>query len=377
MSRFDTWAAQNKRDRGQNDVQVDINLGAGDMVRAKDSKEKEYLELRAKITNKILIRMRELLNICSSRLEFYSRLDDDGISLMYLVALGITTEEDITSYRTMRKRGIDTYKLQEQAEGKRIDGAYLREIQAMQKELPTLKNIRGDDIQRTVMEVEKKDPVADKPKEESKKEPVRKYDPGVAATANSVDLDDELGDFETDVEEEQEDTHTEEEEMSWKSVLSSVKANNQQRERGALYEPEEEQTPDESKKRIVYIIADEFQPPYSEKYEFVFVKNSMSLGSFTSSKNNLLVVTSDVPNRVLNDFVNWISGMVASSDRYRITTLKNAPMRSPHIQEELPDLSDESLDAFYERHKNEEYIGDGVGLFYDLTSEIDDDYLLD
>lgn len=378
MSRFDTWAAQNKRNRGGNDVQMDINLGGGDLLGVKGGKEREYLELRAKVTNTILIRMRELLNVCKTELEFFSRLEDENVSLMYLVALGITTEENITSYRTMRNRGIDTYKIHDEALGKRIDAAYLREIKSMEKEHPNLLNIKGDNIEKTlirdVAELRKLDNPFDR-EDENTIETIKNSD--VASIVNEISLDDTINSFEDAEETYTKDLKEKQESMSsddinaWKSILTSIKEDVVQTEQGVLETPTKEDT-----KRTIYILSNEFATPYTEKYNFVFVKSSRSLGNFTSSKNNLLVVTQEVPAVVLEDFLNWVRGMVASDDKYRITTLKNSPVKSKYIQDELLDLSEDAIDSFYNRHENDEYIGDGVGTFFDLTSVIEDDDLI-
>lgn len=379
MSRFDTWAAQNKRNRGGNDVQMDINLGGGDLLGVKGGKEREYLELRAKVTNTILIRMRELLNVCKTELEFFSRLEDENVSLMYLVALGITTEENITSYRTMRNRGIDTYKIREEALGKRIDASYLREIKSMEKDNPPLLNIKGDNIEKTL--------IRDISELRKLENPLEKDDvdtelvvkkASVDSLVKEISLDDTFASFEAEEEiaskeiAEIQESFSGDAISSWKSILTSI-----QEDVTTTEKTDEEVVPEDANKRTIYILANEFATPYSEKYNFVFVKHSRSLGNFTASKNNLLVVTQEVPPVVLDSFLNWLRGMVASEDKYRITTLKNSPMKSKYIQGELEDLSEESIDRFYDRHENAEYIGDGVGTFFDLTSLIEDDELLD
>lgn len=375
MSRYDVWAAQNKRNRGGNDVQMDINLGGGDLLGVKGGKEREYLELRAKVTNTILIRMRELLNVCRTELEFFSRLEDENVSLMYLVALGITTEENITSYRTMRNRGIDTYKIRDEALGKRIDASYLREIQSMEKVNPPLLNIKGDNIEKTLIrdiaELRKLDNPLD-----NEDSPVKSV--VSADIVPEVNLDDTLASFEIEKEttvkekEDKQESYSADEINSWKSILTSIKEDSSSNDTVDV-----EPSVDETNKRTIYILSNEFAVPYSEKYDFVFVKHSKSLGNFTSSKNNLLVVTQEVPPVVLESFLNWLRGMIVSDDKYRITTLKNSPMKSEYIQDELEDLSEESIDLFYNKHENSEYIGNGVGTFFDLTSLIEEEDLLD
>lgn len=377
MSRYDIWAARNVRNNGVNDVQLDINLGGGNLNGITKGKEQEYIELRAKVTNSTLIRMKELLNICKSELEFFSRLDDDGIPLTYLVALGITTEENISSYQIMRKRGIDTYRIQEQAIGKSIDSAYMREIKALEKPIPPLKNSRGENIERILSyAMEKPVVVQDTNKDESTysddKSDIRKGSKvDVDILTKEVSLDDTLNEI-TLVEEKSNEDFSSEEVGDWRNILTTVKRNTEKVEQGVEEEEVYEDLGAEDNRRTIYIIANEFEIAYNDKYRFVFVKNTKNLGLFTSSRNNLLVVTQDVPKPILTDFLSWLKGIIKSEDKYRITTLKNSPVRSQYIQDELYDLSEESLDEFYDRHKNDEYIGDGVGKFFDLTSAIED-----
>lgn len=368
VTRYDNWAAKNRRDRGVNDVQLDINLGGGNMLGVTGGKEKEYIELRAKVTNSTLIRMKELLNICRSELEFFSRLDDDNIPLTYLVALGITTEENISSYQIMRKRGIDTYRIQEQAIGKSIDSAYMREIKALEKEVPPLLNAKGENIERILTyELEKPVWAVDanhKAQEEPVKENEKQSVGGISEY--TVSLDDAMEEVEESITAEKANSL---QETDWRNILNSVKANTEKAEQGV----EDVELPQDTGKRNVYIIANEFEVAYSDNYNFVFVNNTKSLGLFASNRNNLLVVTKDVPKFLMDEFVKWLRGMLRSEDKFRITTLRGVAMYADYIQEELYDLSDDSLDAFYEKHKNDEYIGDGVGSFYDLTSALEED----
>lgn len=354
------------RNRGRNeDAKMEINIGTMGNV-PKTGKEKEYLELRAKITNSILIRMRELLNVCQTELEFFSRLDDEGISLMYLVALGITNEENISSYQTMRKRGIDTYSVMEEAKGKRIDSSYLREITALEKEYPVLLNTRGENIENTLLTPQEKLALIQKQLGTSENVEPEKRDSKsaeVQAISHAVDLDIDLN-----FEEEEEESFSKEDSEAWRKVLKTIQENTDKVNQGVMVD-NQEPLPEDNVKNI-FILSNEFEVPYAEGYRFVFVKDLSNMGMFTAKKTNLLVVTQSVPKFLMMDFLSWMKGLMNSGDKYRITTLKNSPVRHSLIQEELFDLSKDSLDNFYERHENDEYIGDGVGIFYDLTSKI-------
>lgn len=359
QSRYDIWANKNKRDNGFTEQPNDL------LDTIKTSKQQEYESLKSSISDAEKIRMRELLYVSKSQIEFLSRLEDERINLMYLVALGITTEEDIQSYLTLRERGIDTYSVQDSAKSKRVDSEYLREIEMIRKDYPNLKNIKGKDIQSTLnmRDYIKSDAVLEKETlvRESKDKSVK----GNVDDAPRVNIDiDEL-----------EDESTEEEinkAKDWKKIITGLSSKS----------PQEFKNVDDGKgpsfididdgTRNVYILANRFPTPDIEGYRFIFIDSSNSFSKFSINKNNLLILTSDIPEYLKTDLALWIKGVLDFGDKFRIATLRTSPLEADIVQGTLLRLDKECLDEFYNQHSTDEYIGKTEGSFLDLTSIIED-----
>lgn len=374
QSRYSLWSSQNKRDKGFNDA---ITLESSILDNVKTSKQQEYESLKARITDSEKIRIRELMYVSKSQIEFMSKMEDEGINVTYLVALGITTEEDVSSYLALRERGIDTYSVQNLAKEKHVDGDYLREIELIKRGYPNLKNVKGDDIQRTVNKSEyiKQDLTIKEDKLVENKTKNNIHD------APTVEID--LDAFESEGESTEKEIK---EAQSWQSILKQIKSTTNEQ----ISEEEQETQIDsisgeivqapkyreiDSKTRNVYILANKFATPNIEGYNFVFVTNGQSLNRFSINKNNLLILTSDVPQYVINDFANWLEGILASGERFRIATLKTSPLEHPIVEGTLLRLDKKSLDDFYEGHQTDNYIKETTGTFLDLSSFIEEEEL--
>lgn len=374
QSRYSLWSSQNKRDKGFNDA---ITLESSILDNVKTSKQQEYESLKARITDSEKIRIRELMYVSKSQIEFMSKMEDEGINVTYLVALGITTEEDVSSYLALRERGIDTYSVQNLAKEKHVDGDYLREIELIKRGYPNLKNVKGDDIQRTVNKSEyiKQDLTIKEDKLVENKSKNNIHD------APTVEID--LDAFESEGESTEKEIK---EAQSWQSILKQIKSTTNEQ----ISEEEQETQIDsisgeivqapkyreiDSKTRNVYILANKFATPNIEGYNFVFVTNGQSLNRFSINKNNLLILTSDVPQYVINDFANWLEGILASGERFRIATLKTSPLEHPIVEGTLLRLDKKSLDDFYEGHQTDNYIKETTGTFLDLSSFIEEEEL--
>lgn len=361
QSRYDIWANKNKRDNGFSEHPNDL------LDTIKTSKQQEYETLKSSISDAEKIRMRELLYVSKSQIEFLSRLEDERINLMYLVALGITTEEDIQSYLTLRERGIDTYGVQDSAKSKRVDSEYLREIEMIRKDYPNLKNVKGKDIQSTlnIKDYIKSDAVLEKEAlvRSAKEKPIK----GNIDDAPRVNID--LDDFEdtqasSDVEIENA--------KDWKKIITGLtsKSTSNQEYFDDGKGPSFIDTDDGN--RNVYILANRFPTPDIEGYRFIFVDNSNSFSKFSINKNNLLILTSDIPEYLKTDLALWIKGILEFGDKFRIATLRTSPLEADIVQGTLLRLDKECLDEFYNEHTTDEYIGKTEGSFLDLTSIIED-----
>lgn len=369
QSRFDLWSSKNKNDNGFSEKIQDDDFSI------KTSKQQEYETLKAQVTDAEKVRMRELLYVSKSQIEFLSRLEDEKINVMYLVALGITTEEDVQSYLTLRDRGIDTYGIQDLAKTKKVNSAYLREIETIKKEYPPLLNIKGKNIQRT-LDLEnyiKENAVVEKVELTKKKEVKGNVqdDPSVIIDIDSYETNTDEGSTPEEIEKA----------SNWKNLIEEILHKSQTTPDGeklekpslAPLQPSNMFIDIDDSVRNVYILANSFATPFVEGYRFIFIDSAESFGRFSVNKNNLLILTSDVPQYLMNDFGTWLYGVITQGVKFRIATLRTSPLDHAIVQGVLMGLDKESLDNFYATHRTEDYIDESKGSFLDLTSYIEDE----
>lgn len=368
LSNYDLWSAKNKSNQGFSEPLIEK-----DLVAVRTSKQQEYDSLKNQVTDSEKIRMREIMYSSKSQIEFLSRLEDEGINILYLVALGITSEEDIQSYQTLRDRGIDTYGIQEKAREKKVNSDYLREMEMLKKDYPNLLNIKGENIQRTL---NSPDYLKEKPVVQKIAEPPKKTK-GNIQDVPKVDID-----IDALTEAMGEQGSTEEEILSaklWKDRFQEIIDKSSKTKEGVPLESPDITSLQEPSMfldlaenvRNVYILANPFPTPIIEGYNFRFIEDSASFGRFSVNRNNLLIITSDVPRYLLNDFGLWLSGVIKKGEKFRIATLRTSPVDLDVVQSVLFGLDKESLDKFYTENDISEYIGETAGKFKDLTSIID------
>lgn len=352
QSRFDIWSNRNRQANGDSDIAIsqDINI-------PRTSKESEFETIKSQITDAEKIRMRELLYLSKSQLEFISRMESEGINPTYLVAFDIVTEEDLNSYFSLKDRGIDTFSLQKESNVKKVDGGYYREILTAKKEMPPLLNIKGDNIQKTLNKEEYiRDVVSISPEQKEPENKALRDVPSIAIDLEELDnaiMEEKI-----------------EEAKDWKQLFSKIKE--QYKEEEAVSDSTLLIATDENT-RNVYILSEEFVTPIIEGYNFIFIKTPENFSRFAVNKNNLLILTKNVPKYLLENFAEWIKGVIEKGDNFRIATLSTSKLSHSIIQGTLLKLDKKSLDDFYNEHKTEDYLGEAVGSFTNLTSIIEDD----
>lgn len=357
QSKFSIWASKNRRDNGFNkDIILDNDL----LDKVKTSKDIEYESLRLQIKDSEKIRMKELMYSSKSQVEFLSKLEDEGINIVYLVALEIATEEDIQNYLSLRERGIDTYAKQNLALDKKIDVNYLREMEAIKVDYPNLLNIKGEDIQNTLDKSFFTSPIVEKSVINTKEtNEVRNKTLQELPKAN-LNLESMLEEDDTPI------LPSSKEEIAeannWKNIIDKIKETTM-----IQIEDEDFDTKSDNKYRQIFIVADEFATPDIEGYKFYFVKNIKSLDRFTVNKNNTLIITGNIPTYIQKDFISWLRGLRKIGEKFRIATLQSSPVESSVVDGVLKKLDKEELDNFYDNHKTEDYLGDSTGKFLDLT----------
>lgn len=361
MDRYSVWSEKNRAVNGNSsDKEIDFEMGAGRMARVSESKQEELIELRSKTNNRVLNTLEELLQVSQSEVEFFTRVEDSNIPLLTLVALNITTEENIQSYQTMRSRGIDTMSLQRRKLGKRIDREYMAEVESMVVDNPELLNISGDSIEHKVKNKIYAQKNIDVPVALPEIKPSQKS--RNADLETTVVLDDDMM-----VEPLEESKEALEKAQAWLVTLNKIKNNTEEaiEDLGEDYVEEEVEPV-----RKVYILANEFKIEPAEGYEFIFIKEQSTIDTFASSRENILIVTEDIPPLVVEGFINWLGQVSSTGAKFRLATIKSMPIYHELIQGELLALNKTNLDNFYLEHDTASLIGKGVGSFFDISAEL-------
>lgn len=391
----------------ETEVDVSINIGtSGAKSASRDlSKKYDYEKIRSEVDLSMIKRMLRVLDNVDTKTQFFTQLEDDGIPLITLVALGITTEEAINSYHTLRARGLDTYNA-DTSRGQRVDDEYANEIQVQVEEVPTLKLLDGVELDEPVsatdlyrtevkarLDVERQLREAQKTIKRLEEEPVQEPTYEETVRNQVVDLDD-WGDVEEE-ELSEDDKLSDGEYVGWSSRFDKIKEkllqekdseDSEEDEGNALILDSDKDDEDseysavksvhkvrksERKDKEIFVLSEPFEVPNNLKgYKIVFIKEPNDLVLFTASKDNLLVITRAIPSQLIEMFIEWIGSVASKGVKIRAVTLKGLEIEHAFI-EEVIEITQESLDEYYEQNKMSKYIGTGVDTFFDIEKSID------
>lgn len=385
MGLFSIWAKQNKRDHdmilGSQMIDIEksvvdqdalnIHIGSGGLLNATDTGKSEYLStVRAKITDDDLIRLESIFKLSSGRDHIFKRVEEEGIPLVYLVALGITSQEDIQSYLTVKERGIDIQSVLGGSFELGVDTLYAREILSMEEEYPRLRNIHGDLIPDISEAAAGGSPAQSTIQQVVQSEDRAQVNEDVVENSGVEDIESRLN--LAPVKETVPNNSGEKPKTvgSWQETLAQIVADIQQNEEVVTKEEAvEDETPvtKKDRDRQVYVLADNITLPEIPGYRFIQVTSIQGVNTFTAHRDNLLVITRQIPKSVANHFMDWLKGVKDGGDRYRIVTLESSSVRHDVI-EDVINLTKEDLDNYYVKHDSMSYIGDGVGSFMDISS---------
>ena len=389
------------------EIDININVGtSGAKSASRDlSKKYDYEKIRSEVDLTMIKRMLRVLDNVKTKTQFFTQLEDDGIPLITLVALGITTEESISSYRAMRARGLDTYKA-DISKTQRVDDEYANEVLMEKFDYPSLRLIDGVELDepmspeqlykaevkaRIALESQLREAENKIKRLEDKPEPKPTYQESVQTEI--VDIDDMFED--EDVEPTEEEL-SDEEYMGWSSEFAKIKnsliQNKDQEdveedlEDSVVNEPEfsvddgkyqavksvHKVKEKKRKDKEIYVLSETFEVPTDMKgYKVTFIKEPNDLVLFTASKDNLLVITRAIPLQLVEMFIDWIGSVASKGVKIRAVTLKGMEIEHAFI-EGVIELTQDSLDNYYEQNKISKYIGTGVGTFFDIGKSIDE-----
>ena len=127
----------------------------------------------------------------------------------------------------------------------------------------------------------------------------------------------------------------------------------------------------EKQDKEIYVLSEPFELEEElEGYKVIFVSEPNDLVIFTASKDNLLVITRAIPSQLVDMFIEWVGSVSMKGIKIRAVTLKGLEVKHAVIEGEV-ELTQESLDNYYEQNKMSKYVGTGVGTFFDLEASLD------
>ncbi|KTF59803.1 MULTISPECIES: hypothetical protein [Bacillus amyloliquefaciens group] len=406
MQLFKIWSKKNRRDNGSSrdrgvedivdekeaDGGMQIHVGAGGLLDStRTDKETYYRDIKNSMTQDTINRIRDIAVKSKNKNDLFSKMEDAGIPLKYLIALDPASYEvDVQSYRTLKEKGIDVTKVLSNKEILDFDESYAREIISMKDPVPGLKravsvddnnvadieNIHYEDIKE---DVERETEITNLQKDSTELDHVDHKD-----NQEMSEVEDSLGgdievvsdDTEDDTEDvnegviedsvDQKDESRENGEPLWKNYLESLKndiGNSDWEDDNDIEVIEDEGI----RNRQVFILSNKItEVDDMAGYEFTIIENIQQVNLYTTNKDNLLVITQNIPETLQRPFFSWLTGVLDEGERYRIVTLNSSPVAHKLIEDRI-DLTKESLDEYYSRRKSDEYIGDGVGEFFDIS----------
>lgn len=381
---------------------ININIGSGGLLDVETvDKTIKYQRLLSEITSDTIKDIATIFEKAheqsGTKSQAYQMMTDAGIPLEYLIALGITNEESIYGFQVLSQRGILEGGVAKQPSQNGVDEDYVYEVQELERQVPALVTLTGESVPERPSLTSLNDRQLQKIIEqetqyrqlelqyrqlEAQLEQVQQTSYGVdededfvtgvmgaMQVTTELDLAELVPDITTDAEELEKPVPNPQENELHK-YLDKLRQKAGDYDAGS--EPEDElydYTEDENK--TVYILAQEFHIEPIDGYTVKFIEASVDLNLYTNSKNNLLVITNNVPRYILNVFVDWIKGISDSNKKYRIVTLEGAEMSHPLI-EAVIELTKESLDNYYETNELAKYTGKGVGSFLDISDFFND-----
>lgn len=376
--------------------EININMGSTGILNVETvDKTLKYESLLGEITPEIIRDIARIFEGSKTKTQAFTKLDDAKISLEYLIALGITSEEQIYAYQVIRSRGIlEDLSSNIQQVKSTVDEDYALEILQLERPMPVYRDINGQEIPESLtlkelsqQQVERIIELESQTRQlaltleqeriqyqEQLKQGVddedTQYEQGILSAlkeTHEVDL------FDLTVKTEEEEAQ-QKEAQAWQDALSKVKQLAEQHTKESEETGEiEEDGSSEGDTRTVYILSTVFNTPHIEGYTIKFIEKPVDLNYFTTSKDNLLVITDNIPRYIVTIFVNWINGIGTNSDRrYRIVTLEGSELTHALIEGTV-ELTKESLDNYYDVHTLEQYTGSGVGSFLDISHLLESD----
>lgn len=284
-----------------------------------NNREDYYEDVRKNITGTDKKRIRNIGRMSKNINDVFRRMEEEGLPLEYVVALGLAEEIDIESYQNMKIKGLDRYELEGKDE-KEVDEDIKNEVLGYEDDMPEV--------------------IVDEDDEEEEEEEVTK---GSRHIENFINM------FKVN----KKGTETDQ------ALETEDGGNNNKQEKG-----------NKKERRKIFVVGTDVEEPELDKYEVIKVGNMSQVTSFTSTRKDLLVVTRDVPKDIQKPLLEWFKGIDNTDRKYRMVTLKGYELNHSLV-EDVIELTEESLDEYFDKFKDESYMSEDVGSFRDITDLLD------
>ena len=321
------------------EIRIDIGDRHGRIGKQKD-KTKYYEELRAEIKEEDKRYIASLTQISNSLNDVFMKMEEEGIPLDYLVALGLVEEVDIESYQNIKLKGLDMSDTILDEDLNHVDEDLKMELSSKKESIPELRNeITEEELYGL--------------KEEDTRDLYQKKIDGLDKVQNESTnlIDDESDEGVIDKE-------------SFNKLKNLTEKFKKKKQKNI--------TPKKAPfKRTIYVIAEGILIPKKiEGYNIVEVTKNSQLTEYTSSRKNLLVISQRIPKGLQKYLLRWLKGVSRGDKKYRIVTLKGYEV-SHDLIETVISLDRESIDGYFNKYTDEKYEGKDVGSFLDITSFIE------
>lgn len=312
---------QKNYEEQQKDSQVNIRDNSEGIPKDVLSNRTEYYdEVRKNITGTDKKRIKKIGEMAKNIDDVFRRMEGEGLPLEYVVALGLAEEIDIESYHDNKLKGIESHEGDDEEE---VDEDIKEEILGYEEEMPEI--IRDID-------------------EEDEEEDVEEE------TEGSKQIEKFISMF---TKGKTEDAETNEESETENSGEGNIQENDNNQE-----------------KRKVFVIGTNVEIPELEDYEVVKIDDMENVTSYTSTRRDLLVITNDVPKGIQKPLLEWFKGVSDSDRKYRMVTLKGNELEHDLV-EDVIELTDDSINSYFDNFKDEIYMEDDVGDFRDISDLLD------
>lgn len=116
----------------------------------------------------------------------------------------------------------------------------------------------------------------------------------------------------------------------------------------------------------IFVVSEYALLPNIEGYKFIKVNTIKDIYKYSSSGQNLLVLTTEIPKELIKELGNWLKSIMKQDKKFRIVTLEGFEISHKLIEQTIK-LNKVSLDAYYKQHPPELYKQDSIGSFKDLS----------